>query len=210
MWIRTSLFKKRIFYLISVFFHIALLSFPISYPVNLASHKDSDFIKVNLIEIGKSTKSKTIHQQVKVKGFRAKVSVRKKRIKLKGQGKRIVKTVVKKGKRQRGRESKIEFVKKSVSFITVVPPKAIFSVKPEYPYIARKRGYEGKVVVRLLIGKDGRVKRLFLVKSSGYKVLDRSALKALKNWKFSPARIAGAPVEYWVEVPVVFRLSGQS
>ncbi len=194
--------------MISVLFHIVLFFLPLSYPSGLMSHRNFDFIKVNLIEAKKTSKiNKMKHQHRKVKGLKTQAKVKK--IK-KGTKKRTTEVVVKQGKTQKKSVSKIEFVKKSLPIATVIPPKAIFSVKPEYPYIARKRGYEGKVIVRLLIGKDGRVKRLFLVKSSGYKVLDRSALKALKNWRFSPARIAGAPVEYWVEVPVVFRLSGQS
>ncbi len=84
-------------------------------------------------------------------------------------------------------------------------PVPVYSVKPHYPYLAKKRGYEGRVVLRLLVGKDGRVKKAVVVKSSGYGILDREAVKALSRWVFEPAKVAGAPVDYWVEVPVVFK-----
>ena len=79
-------------------------------------------------------------------------------------------------------------------------------VIPEYPYIARKRRYEGRVVLRALVDGKGEVKKIVVVKSSGYLVLDKAAINALKKWHFVPARVSGRPVEAWVEVPFVFNL----
>jgi protein TonB len=47
---------------------------------------------------------------------------------------------------------------------------------------------------------------LRIKRSSGYAMLDRSALEAVKTWKFEPGRKMGKPANMWVEVPVKFIL----
>ncbi len=101
--------------------------------------------------------------------------------------------------------SNVGYAKRKETFLSVTLPVPVYSVKPTYPYIAKKRGYEGKVILRLLVGKDGKVKKVVVVKSSGYRILDEEASKTLNKWIFEPAKVAGAPVDYWVEIPVVFR-----
>jgi protein TonB len=77
---------------------------------------------------------------------------------------------------------------------------------PYYPRIARRNGYEGVVLLNLLVSENGRVENAEIVRSSGYKILDREAEKAVREWHFAPAEQAGEPVASHVEVPVVFRL----
>jgi TonB family protein len=77
---------------------------------------------------------------------------------------------------------------------------------PVYPWIARLRGYEGVVLLSAEIYADGKVGNLKLKKSSGFTVLDRSALNAVKTWKFEPGRRMGRPISMWVDVPVKFIL----
>ncbi len=90
----------------------------------------------------------------------------------------------------------------------LVPPVPLVRDKPPYPPLARKRGYEGRLVVRFLVTPRGLVDKVTLVKSSGYSILDRAAVKTVKRWRFSPATKRGRPIPYWVEVPVVFDLKG--
>ncbi len=80
---------------------------------------------------------------------------------------------------------------------------------PVYPRVARKRGYEGVVLLKVLVGGDGRVEDLLVSKSSGYDVLDRSALKAVREWLFEPGNVDGKLVKMWVKVPVQFALKGR-
>jgi len=80
------------------------------------------------------------------------------------------------------------------------------SPPPEYPMVARRRGYEGTVVLKVLVNKEGRVADIQLSRSCGYPVLDRSALAAVKAWIFEPAKKDGAAVEMWVSVPIRFQL----
>ncbi len=88
----------------------------------------------------------------------------------------------------------------------VVLPSVTRRIKPSYPPIAKRMGYQGRVIVRLLVSAEGRVKRVKVIRSSGYGILDRAAVQALQKWRFSPALRNGIAVSWWVEVPVVFNL----
>lgn len=77
---------------------------------------------------------------------------------------------------------------------------------PEYPRIARKRGYQGMVILDVQVTRNGKVGDLRVYESSGYPVLDRSATTSVKDWLFEPGMKAGKPVDMWVRVPVRFKL----
>ncbi len=77
---------------------------------------------------------------------------------------------------------------------------------PEYPGLARKRGYQGTVFLEVLVGKDGNVKDFRLLVSSGHPVLDKSALDSVKKWVFKPGMRGGQRVEMWVRIPIRFQL----
>jgi protein TonB len=83
-------------------------------------------------------------------------------------------------------------------------PEAITRVAPDYPDIARQSGMEGTVMVQALVGKDGKVKDVRVVKS--VPVLDEAAVKAVRQWVFKPALSNNKPVAVWVAVPVRFTL----
>ncbi|MBI3268465.1 MAG: energy transducer TonB [Planctomycetes bacterium] len=77
---------------------------------------------------------------------------------------------------------------------------------PPYPARARRAGWEGAVLLDVLVGVDGACRQARILASSGHPVLDEAALRAVKEWRFEPARQAGRPVESHVELPVEFRL----
>ena len=77
---------------------------------------------------------------------------------------------------------------------------------PEYPLIARKRGYQGTVVLDVHVTREGQVRELSLSVSSGYSVLDQAALTSVKTWLFDPGTRGGDKVDMWVKVPVRFKL----
>ena len=89
---------------------------------------------------------------------------------------------------------------------TTAAPRYRENAHPVYPAVARSRGYEGMVLLAAEVAADGRVENLTIKKSSGYASLDRSALEAVKRWKFDPGRRMGKPVAMWVDVPVKFVL----
>jgi protein TonB len=77
---------------------------------------------------------------------------------------------------------------------------------PVYPRMARRRGYEGTVLMEVLVSRQGRVKTVRLLESSGHGVLDREAMAAVKKWVFDPGRRGEEKVDMWVKVPVRFHL----
>ena len=78
---------------------------------------------------------------------------------------------------------------------------------PGYPEMARQQGYEGVVLVQAEILADGRVGRAVISKSSGYAILDQTAIKAVMAWKFEPAKKSGIPYKTWAELPIKFVLN---
>jgi len=81
---------------------------------------------------------------------------------------------------------------------------------PVYPSIARIRGYEGVVLISAEVLPDGRVGNMKIRKSSGYTILDQSAIKAVKPWKFEPAKKYGSPFTVWVDLPIKFILHNEN
>jgi len=77
---------------------------------------------------------------------------------------------------------------------------------PDYPRLAKLRGWEGVTILRVEVREDGRVGRVELARSSGYPVLDEAAMKAVRAWRFEPARRGGAAVACVIEVPIRFKL----
>jgi protein TonB len=77
---------------------------------------------------------------------------------------------------------------------------------PEYPTMAKRRGYQGIVVLDVLVNKDGKAESVRLAKSSGHDILDRAAVKGVKEWLFHPAKEEKEPVDAWVKIPIKFQL----
>jgi TonB family protein len=99
----------------------------------------------------------------------------------------------------------IEIEKKTPVVIEAVP---LYKVNPlpEYPRIARKRGYQGTVVLEVLVDQNGRVGDLRLFTSSGHSILDRKAMASVKVWLFEPGMKGDKKLDMWVRVPVRFEL----
>jgi len=66
---------------------------------------------------------------------------------------------------------------------------------PRYPLESRRKHEQGTVVLRLLIGTDGRVSDIAVAQSSGFPRLDRAALQAIRSWRWQPTVRDGQPVE---------------
>jgi protein TonB len=84
------------------------------------------------------------------------------------------------------------------------------SVHPIYPRIAKKSGWEGTVLVRVTVEANGRASKVVVSRSSGRKVLDDAAVKAIKRWSFRPARDGNIPIQSVVVIPLKFSLRKQS
>lgn len=78
---------------------------------------------------------------------------------------------------------------------------------PSYPPLARRLGIEGTVVVRALVDRPGQPAEVTVWRSSGESVLDRSALAAVRGWRFRPMTHGGAAIAAWVEIPITFSIA---
>ena len=67
-------------------------------------------------------------------------------------------------------------------------------------------GIEGRVVLHVEILQSGGAGRIEIRQSSGHDILDQAAITAVTSWRFEPARISGAPITAWADVPIRFKL----
>lgn len=79
---------------------------------------------------------------------------------------------------------------------------------PSYPLAARRRGLEGTVSLRVSVDVAGHPRSVVVVASSGSDMLDETAQKAVRNWRFTPARRGGVVVAADIIVPIRFQLDG--
>jgi protein TonB len=87
----------------------------------------------------------------------------------------------------------------------ITPPAIIREVRPDYTEEARRRGLSGDVELEIVVRADGSVANVRLLRGLGAG-LDQRAIDAVKQWRFSPARRFGTPVDVMVEVAVEFKL----
>ncbi|MEE8352759.1 MAG: energy transducer TonB, partial [Rhodospirillales bacterium] len=81
------------------------------------------------------------------------------------------------------------------------------NLPPEYPKRARRRGYEGRVLIRAIVTPMGVVDSTEIVQSSGHDILDRAAIRAVRRWRFTPATRDGKTVVGTIDVPISFWLN---
>jgi TonB family protein len=92
-------------------------------------------------------------------------------------------------------------------FVAVEQEPALVSIaQPVYPDVAKKAGIEGTVTMRVLVGKDGKVKNAMYI--DGPEALKDAADTCARTAVFRPALQDHKPVEVWVMVPVTFKLRG--
>ncbi len=84
-------------------------------------------------------------------------------------------------------------------------PEVVKRVTPQYPDLAQRAGIEGKVTVRILVTKEGKVReaRIF---ASDNELFNDAAIAAAKQFVFTPGYMSSGPVDVWVSVPFTFKL----
>jgi len=87
-----------------------------------------------------------------------------------------------------------------------IPPKVIRMSEPNYPEAARKRGEEGRVLLKVEVLANGRVGQVKVEESSGFTLLDEAALRTVRNWRFKPALKGREEVACWINIPIGFTL----
>lgn len=91
----------------------------------------------------------------------------------------------------------------------VTAPRAILSPDPDYPQAGKDAKISGQEILLVVIGKDGQVQQIKVIKSLGHE-FDTNSIEAVKKWKFEPAQKDGKPVPVEVRIEIVFNLGGSS
>jgi len=81
--------------------------------------------------------------------------------------------------------------------------------KPAYPTTALRQGLQGRVMLRVQVTEEGVSATVMIERSSGYEILDESAVEAVKQWRFNPAKRGETAIASSVIVPIVFILEDQ-
>ncbi len=76
----------------------------------------------------------------------------------------------------------------------------------EYPAIAQRRGWEGRVVLRFMVEPEGRLEGIQIAKTSGYDVLDQAARRALERVERLQEAAGTLDSRIEMELPVIYRL----
>ena len=85
----------------------------------------------------------------------------------------------------------------------------IYNPAPIYPETARQNDWEGRVVLNAVITADGKVKQLTVKRSSGFRLLDQTALKTVRTWIFKSSASAYAADRSRL-IPLEFKLINQA
>ena len=75
---------------------------------------------------------------------------------------------------------------------------------PVYPPIAQSARVQGVVIMEAVIGPDGRVRDVRVLRS--IPLLDQAAIDAVKQWEYEPTLLNGVPVPVVITVTVQFTL----
>ena len=87
------------------------------------------------------------------------------------------------------------------------PPRATRRIVPEYPASAKAQMVQGTVILNVNIDEQGRIMRVWVVRSTAPEILVQAAIDAVYQFEFSPGSAHGNPVKCTVAVPFDFHLN---
>jgi len=85
-----------------------------------------------------------------------------------------------------------------------IPPRKTNDARPVYPDVARQARVEGTVVMEAVLDPSGRVTQLRVIQS--VPLLDRAALDAVRQWRYTPSMYGGRPVSVLMTITMQFKL----
>ncbi len=85
-------------------------------------------------------------------------------------------------------------------------PDHAYSPRPDYPSLLREQGIVGTVWLKVKVETDGQAADVQISRSSGYRLFDDAASRAVQRWRFIPARRGETRLASWVEFAVRFTL----
>jgi protein TonB len=89
---------------------------------------------------------------------------------------------------------------------TEARPDYLRNPPPVYPEPSRLAKQEGTVVLEVIVDSQGLPDGVSVQTSSGFSLLDQSAVNAVQTWRFRPASLGGMKIKSHVLVPVLFQL----
>jgi periplasmic protein TonB len=89
----------------------------------------------------------------------------------------------------------------------MTPPQKVRDVMPAYPALARSAGAYGVVIIEATVDVNGQVTSAKVLRS--VPLLDDAALDAVRQWRYTPARLNGEPVAVLITVTVNFTLASR-
>jgi len=98
---------------------------------------------------------------------------------------------------------KIEFELSEVD----TPPRVTRKAPPIYPFGAKRKGIQGYVMIRCLVGISGKGEKFKILESKPEGVFDDAALAAVQKWRCKPGILGGESVPTWVRIPLKFSLN---
>jgi len=121
------------------------------------------------------------------------------------------------GYKERGPKNGLEDLKHAYNFtpggmppISQIIKEAVPLYKenpaPGYPLHAKKRGYEGTVILEVLVTKEGKAGKVSVFQSSHYSLLDEAAVSSVKKWRFEPGKRGDEKMDMPVKIPIRFKL----
>ena len=89
---------------------------------------------------------------------------------------------------------------------SVTPPRVIFEVKPTYTNRAMMARIEGSVMLELIVRANGIPTNIRVTRSIDPDGLDGEAVRAASQWRFSPGRLNGNPVDVAASIEIDFHV----
>lgn len=120
----------------------------------------------------------------------------------------IHETQKKQPERKKAKESVV--IRSEKGTLSEFDPVYLQNPAPVYPALARERGWQGLVLLRVSVNEKGRVEEIHISESSGHSLLDAAALKAVKDWNFLPARVGQLGFSSQIKIPIRFLLIEES
>ena len=186
----------------SVFIHMMLAVFIINkepshiYMENNVISTHSSRIHLNISKLPEQKNIKTIHAKPKLQ----KINTPKNQVKSQ---ENVVSTTVETTSQTLAQDHSDDIIPTEIPVIENARYKGTRS-PPIYPKRSITLNQEGVVLLKVLIDKDGSVKNALILSSSGYTLLDNSAMEAVLKWKFEPLIIDGKKSLSWVKIPIEF------
>lgn len=86
----------------------------------------------------------------------------------------------------------------------IKPPTRLAGIAPVYPTLAKQSRIEGNVILEATIDETGAVRDVRVLRS--IPLLDRAAIDAVSQWRYTPTKLNGVAVPVILTVTVVFQL----